>query len=263
MSYFILGAQRLYRKKIAAIPEKLPSISVVIPIKNEEATLRNTLHALAQQNFNGNWEVICVDDGSTDTTPEILKNFCDNHSNFQSYNIAINAEKIPSPKKRALALGFSKAIGEILITTDADCIPPKSWLQSMAENFSESIGIVQGPKTITGPNNFITKYQKLEVFGFVSIEAATFAMGSPMIASAPSLAYRKKLYERSGGFDGLEHLISGDDDMLVHKIRQLEGVQVRYNLDSSATVTTQAVQKWTNLITQRARWASNGFKISK
>lgn len=260
MFYFILGAQRLYRKGIPTNLEQLPFISVVIPVKNEEALLLNTLHSLAQQNYKGNWEVICVNDGSTDKTPEILENFCKHHPRFKTFNIDTNAKKVPSPKKRALALGFSEAGGEVLMTSDADCVPPSGWLQSMAENFSQSIGIVQGPKAIAGPDKIITRYQKLEVFGFVSIEAATFAMGQPMIASAPSLAYRKELYERAGGFEGLEHLVSGDDDMLVHKIRQLEKVQVRYNLDATATVSTQAVQTWRSLINQRARWASNGSK---
>jgi cellulose synthase/poly-beta-1,6-N-acetylglucosamine synthase-like glycosyltransferase len=128
----------------------------------------------------------------------------------------------------------------------------------MARNFTETIGIVQGPKKIIGPDNMITRYQKLEVFGFVSIEAATFAMGKPMLASAPSLAYRKSLYKEAGGFSGLEHLVSGDDDMLVHKMTRLKGGNVRYNLDKDACVSTVPVNNWFTLLQQRARWASNG-----
>jgi len=260
MFYFFLGAQRLYRKNTIKVTDKSPSISVIIPAKNEEETLLMTLEALNLQDYTGTWEVICINDNSTDKTPQILQSFCESNSRFRYFEVPANSPAIASPKKRALALGFSHAKGDILITTDADCTPPPVWLSSMAKNFGDSIGIVQGPKKISGPSDLITRYQKLEMFGFVSIEAATFAMGTPMIASAPSLAYRKDLYEKAGGFNGLEHLISGDDDMLVHKIRQLEGVHVRYNLDATATVVTRPTTTWAGLISQRARWASNGSK---
>jgi cellulose synthase/poly-beta-1,6-N-acetylglucosamine synthase-like glycosyltransferase len=128
----------------------------------------------------------------------------------------------------------------------------------MARNFTDSIGIVQGPKKITGPDGLITRYQKLEVFGLVSIEAASFALGNPLLASAPSLAYRKSLYENAGGFSGMEHLVSGDDDMLVHKMANLPGGNVRYNLDIQACVSTAPARDWLSLLRQRARWASNG-----
>jgi cellulose synthase/poly-beta-1,6-N-acetylglucosamine synthase-like glycosyltransferase len=81
-----------------------------------------------------------------------------------------------------------------------------------------------------------------------------------MLASAPSLAYRKSLYQKVQGFKGLEHLISGDDDMLVHKMTRCEGGNVRYNLDREACVATSPVQTWTEVLQQRARWASNGTK---
>jgi cellulose synthase/poly-beta-1,6-N-acetylglucosamine synthase-like glycosyltransferase len=236
----------------------LPSLSVIVPLRNEEESALSTLQALAQQDYAGSWEVWCVDDRSTDKTPDILKQFAKEHPSFFVVHISQNAERVLSPKKRALEIGFSKATGDILLTTDADCTPPPHWLTSMASPFSKDVGIVQGPKEISGPNSLIGLYQKLETLGFVSIEASTFALGRPMLASAPSLAYRRSLFESVGGFSGLEHLVSGDDDMLVHKMMQQKGVQVKYNMDPSGAVRTPAVSSWKALFSQRARWASNG-----
>ena len=257
--YCIFGALRLYRKG-TQLSAEFPSLSVVVPVRNEAGMLVKTLEALSRQNYSGEWEVICVDDRSTDGSGELLEDFCRQHAHFRCVHVPVNSVAVPSPKKRALMVGFKEAKGEILMTTDADCVPPPHWLQSMASNFTPSVGIVQGPKKITGPDNLLTRYQKLEVFGFVSIEASTFSMGKPLLASAPSLAYRKDLFEAAKGFEGMEHLESGDDDMLVHRMVNLPGGKVRYNLDMDSFVATPAVSSWRTLLTQRARWSSNGTR---
>lgn len=242
-------------------PKPKPSVSVIVPLRNEEKDAQATLDALLAQDYSGEWEILCVDDRSTDRTAIILKDYAEKNSHLHLIQIPLDAPSVTSPKKRALAAGFAAAKGEILLTTDADCMAPQGWIRSMAECFTEEIGIVQGPKRIrhlSGRHQWISRYQEHEVFGLVSIEAATFALGRPMIASAPSLAYRKELYEKVGGFQGLEDSISGDDDMLVRKMQQEKKWQVRYNPSRDACVTTSPVTSWVALIQQRARWASNG-----
>ena len=144
------------------------------------------------------------------------------------------------------------------MTTDADCLAGTGWLSSMADRFGPGVGIVQGPKRIRGNGSLLSRYQEHEVFGLVSIEAATFALGRPMIASAPSLAYRRSLYESVGGFHGLEDTVSGDDDRLVRKMQKVPGWRVAYNPAPEACVSTSPAPTWKEMLTQRARWASNG-----
>jgi cellulose synthase/poly-beta-1,6-N-acetylglucosamine synthase-like glycosyltransferase len=236
----------------------LPSVSVIVPLRNEEEHAQSTLDALSEQDYSGEWEIICVNDRSTDGTEAIIRGFCAKDARFTLVNIPVDSPKIPSPKKRALAAGFSAAKGEILMTTDADCLARPGWLRSMATRFEPDTGIVQGPKRIRGTGTILSRYQEHEVFGLVSIEAATFALGNPMIASAPSLAYRKSLYEAVGGFQGLENTVSGDDDMLVRKMQKVPQWKVAYNPSPDACVTTSPAPTWGSMLTQRARWASNG-----
>jgi cellulose synthase/poly-beta-1,6-N-acetylglucosamine synthase-like glycosyltransferase len=236
----------------------LPSVSVIVPMRNEEAHAPSTLQALANQDYAGEWEVICVNDRSTDATEAVISGFHARDGRFVLVNVPVDAPKVPSPKKRALAAGFSAAKGEILMTTDADCIAEPGWLRSMAMRFEPDIGIVQGPKRIRGNGSVLSRYQEHEVFGLVSIEAATFALGRPMIASAPSLAYRKTLYESVGGFDGIEDSVSGDDDLLVRKMQKVPRWKVAYNPSSEACVTTSPAGTWKEMLLQRARWSSNG-----
>jgi cellulose synthase/poly-beta-1,6-N-acetylglucosamine synthase-like glycosyltransferase len=262
MAYCIWGALLLVRGarmgRDAGTSPAMPPVSVIVPLRNEEAHALATLQALARQDYPGWWEVICVNDRSTDATGEILATQCESDERFTALSIAADAPAVVSPKKRALAEGFTRAKGSILMTTDADCLPPPCWMRSMAARFTSDTGMVQGPKRIRGVGTWLSRYQEHEVFGLVSIEAASFALGRPMIASAPSLAYRKELYDAVGGFAGLEDTVSGDDDLLMRKMIKVKRWKVAYNPDPEACVSTSPVNTWKGLLQQRARWASNG-----
>lgn len=258
--YFIAGAIKLRRLPAPPPVSKWPSVSVIVPMRNESAHAERTLAALAAQNYPGQLEFITVNDRSTDATGAMLDEQAANDSRFRAHHIPTDSEPVPSPKKRALSQGFALARGEILMTTDADCLPPKLWVRTLASRFRGAVGIVQGPKRMVGDGRLLHLYQEQEVFGLVSIEAATFALGHPMMASAPSLAYRRSLYESVGGFQGIDDTVSGDDDLLVHKMAAVPGVQVDYAPEANACVTTQPVDRLWPMILQRARWSSNGTK---
>ena len=236
-----------------------PSISVVVPMHNEEQGVRATLAALQAQDYAGTWEVVCVDDRSSDATAEIVTSVTDSDSRFRMVSISPDEEDVPSPKKRALARGMATARCEILATTDADCLPPPHWLTTLGGCFRPGVDIVQGPKHILGDGRFSHRYQRLEVLAFVAAEAAGFALGKPFLASAPSLAYRRTVYEAAGGFRGMEGLVSGDDDMLVHRMAKAGG-RPSYAFEPSASVGTHPADTWAQVLNQRARWASNGSR---
>ncbi len=253
--FFIIGIIRTHRYRG---PKATPSVSVVVPMRNEEEFALRTLDALAQQDYIGEWEVICVDDRSTDSTRKILEDFAAAHPRFRVLSLDPNLPQIASPKKRALESAFKIARNEILLTIDADCIPRKGWITSMAGRFNDGICIVQGPKQNNGSRSLVHLFQKLETLGYTAMEAAGFSMGVPMIASAACLAYKRELFFQAGGFGDLVNLSSGDDDMLIHKMMKVPGTKVCYNLDKDAVIETEPVNSWKQLFNQRARWSSNG-----
>lgn len=258
--FFSIGLLRA--KKDKEKPEKLWTVSVIVPLRNEEEHAKRTLEALNAQDYTGEWEVICVNDRSTDNTPQILEEFAAAHPRFSVVHVPMDAPYLESPKKRALETGFKQAKYEILMTMDADCLPPKGWVSSMANRFRGNIAIVQGPKKNSGSPGIVHAFQKLETLGYTSIEAAGFSMGIPMVASAAALAYKKDLFFKVGGFGDLVHLSSGDDDMLVHKMIHEPDVGFCYNLDKEAVVETAPVDTFKGLLNQRARWSSNGTSYS-
>jgi cellulose synthase/poly-beta-1,6-N-acetylglucosamine synthase-like glycosyltransferase len=236
--------------------KKLPKLSIIIPMKDEESNIKATLDSLLAQDYQGEFEVICINDRSTDNTAQIVNSFIQDYEQIKLFEIPTDSKVVNSPKKRALEKGFKNASGEIFFTLDADCVPPTAWLSSMTLHFQNGADIVQGPKRIISSSKLIHSYQSIDTLSFTLIEAAFFNHKTPMLASAPSLAYRKSLYEKAHGFEGLEHLESGDDDMLVQKMSK-HTTNVIYNADPEAQVGTQPVNHWGELFTQRARWASN------
>lgn len=259
-TWFIIG---MFKAKKPSFDQKeWPSVSVIVPLHNEENNLGKTIDFLSKQDYKGFWEVICVNDRSTDGTLDLLKKVCVGLENFSIYSLPQDLEDVPSPKKRALDKGFALAKYDILMTMDADCIPSKTWITSMASNFQGDVAIVQGPKQIIGGNSLVHQYQKLETLGFTLIEAAGFSMKKPILASAAALAYKKDLYYKVNGFSDLMEFSSGDDDMLVHKMSKVPGVDYCYNADPDAMVYTEAANSFRELLNQHARWASNGANYS-
>jgi len=238
----------------------MPSVSIVVPMRNEEAFIETTLNAINAQIYAGEWEVIIVNDRSTDKSPKIARAFCEKYKNFSIIDIPQNAQQIAAPKKRALGAGFSAAKGEFLLIADADCTPPQNWLNSMATCYASGASVVQGSKANNGGNSFLHAYQKLETLGFTLIEAAGYNRNKPLVASAASLGYSKNLFFECGGFEGLYNLASGDDDMLIHRMAKVKGTKFAYNWDTSAIMPTAPVDQWSALLQQRARWGSNGAK---
>jgi cellulose synthase/poly-beta-1,6-N-acetylglucosamine synthase-like glycosyltransferase len=238
----------------------LPFVSIIIPMRNEEVFIKNTLNAINAQKYAGKWETIIVNDRSTDKSPEIVRNFCETHPNFSMIDIPQNLPQIASPKKRALNTGFLAANGEFLLIADADCLPPPNWLNSMAAYYANGASVVQGSKANNGGKRFLHAYQRLETLGFTLIEAAGFNRNKPLVASAASLGYSKALFFKCGGFEGLYDFASGDDDMLIHRMAKIEGTKFAYNWDASAIMPTAPVDSWKALLQQRARWGSNGAR---
>ncbi|GBU24176.1 glycosyl transferase [Fibrobacteria bacterium R8-3-H12] len=259
MLYLWLGLLKS-NSKLSIINSGLPSVSIVIPMRNEESFIETTLNAVKAQKYAGEWEVIIANDRSTDKSPEIARAFCERHRNFSVIDIPQNSPQIASPKKRALNAGFLAAKGEFLLVMDADCVPPPNWLNSMAACYASGASVVQGSKANNGNKSFLHAYQKLETLGFTLIEAAGYNRNKPLVASAASLGYSRDLFFKCGGFEGLYNLASGDDDMLIHRMAKIKGTKFAYNWDASAVMPTAPVDSWKVLLQQRARWGSNGAK---
>lgn len=192
-------------------------ISVVIAVRNEEGSIRELLESLAEQEY-PDYEVIVVDDGSTDRTRILAEEFWqDRQGNFRLVPAAENPHGW-GPKKNALHTGISISRGEIIATTDADCRPGPRWLEEIAAHFSSEVGAVVGYSPLKFPPGIAGRLKSLEALASGVIAAAFIALGKPFMATGRNLTYRKELYFQVGGFGESGKTPAGDDDLLIQSI---------------------------------------------
>lgn len=252
-----------------SIPEFVPSsatpatkISVIIPARNEAENIGLLLTSLADQSYPANlFEIIVVNDHSTDATEGVVKGF----PSVKLLNL--EGAEVNAQKKKAIETGIAHASGELIVTTDADCIVPRQWLQMIAA-CKESTGAVfiAAPVVFTQSHtkkgigfHFLNVFQELDFMILQGITGASVYRNFHSMCNGANLGYDKKVFSEVDGFKGIDHIASGDDMMLMHKINQHNPGKVQYLKSKEAIVQTKPMQTWKEFFHQRIRWASKAI----
>jgi cellulose synthase/poly-beta-1,6-N-acetylglucosamine synthase-like glycosyltransferase len=227
-------------------------ISVIIPARNEEENIGKLLSSLEKQTYPSHlFEVIVVDDHSTDNTADVVNSY------LFTKLIRLEIENINSYKKKAIERGITVAGGDLIVTTDADCIVPANWLKTIAA-FKEKTNTVfiAAPVVLEYGANLLQTFQTLDFLVLQGITAASAQKKFHNMCNGANLAYERKIFFEVNGFTSIDHIASGDDMLLMQKIAQRFPGKVSYLLSKDAIVTTQAVKTWKEFFSQRIRWAS-------
>ncbi|MDZ7270764.1 MAG: glycosyltransferase [candidate division KSB1 bacterium] len=247
------------------INQRQYSVSVVIAARNEERTIERLLEDLAHQTYpRDKYEVIVVDDDSTDRTAEIVQRAAQKYPHFQ-YVRSAPGDGTLSPKKQALASGIAQSKGEIILTTDADCRVRSTWIGTMVSYFLPRVGMVAGFSQLGRKHERRSTIEQLQAIDFLALMAAAAGscnLGFPLAASGQNLGYRRCVYEEVGGFRAIGHRISGDDVLLLQLVRRRTRWRLRFASSPRAFNTSEPEPSLHRLFHQRVRWASNGaFQI--
>ena len=223
------------RQRQETLSREVPRVSVIIAARDEAGRLEDCLQALRHQDYKGAWEVIVVDDRSTDSTGQIV---CRQMAGWDRLRLvsAITPPPFPCPKKSALAQGIAISQGELLLFTDADCRPPPGWIGSTVRHFTQGVGLVAGyayPTPITG---FWQHLLALDNLAIGALSAGSFGMARPLSCSGRNLAYRRSLYDQLGGFGRIGQLIGGDDVYLMRLVSRETTWEMVYNREAWAAV---------------------------
>ena len=233
--------------------------SIIIPARNEEENIGACLQSIFQNNYPSDFfEVLVIDDHSTDNTAFIVNELQKTNPNLHLLSLSqlLNGE-INSYKKKAIEFAIGQAKGDWIITTDADCIVPHSWLQ----NFNQYIhknnpAFIAAPVSFIEQNSFVSIFQSLDFMSLQGITAASVAAGFHSMCNGANLAYEKKAFDAVNGFKGIDNIASGDDMLLMHKISKQFPNRTGYLFHQHSIVQTQPVDSWKAFINQRIRWAS-------
>lgn len=209
----------------------LPPVSVVICARDEELNLKAFLPSVLEQDY-PNYEVIVVNDCSTDDTDIVLDLFSKKYEHLRVTTIKQD-EKFTHGKKLALTVGIKAAKHDWLLLTDADCkAVSNKWLSTMASNFTDNCEIVLGYGGYFPQKGFLNMLIRYDAF-FVALQYLSFALaGKPFMGVGRNLAYRKELFFRNKGFASHSHIFSGDDDLFVHQAATRSNTCVEFRHES-------------------------------
>ncbi|WP_299128159.1 glycosyltransferase [uncultured Winogradskyella sp.] len=248
--------------------ESKTKFTVVIPFRNEAAHLRALISSLFRLNYPKSlFEIILIDDDSSDNSVEIIKKFIgeksskSNTTSNDRIKLIKTMRTTKAPKKDAITSAIAIAKNDWIITTDADCILPKYWLNAFDEFIqTQHPNCIVAPVSYTTGSSFLNRFQNLD---FLSLQAATiggFGLKLPFLCNGANFGYKTSLFKTLNGFKGNDTIASGDDIFLLEKLKQYDAKKVNYLKCKEAVVYTSPAPNFEALIQQRIRWASKTNK---
>ncbi|MDB5283768.1 MAG: hypothetical protein JWO06_2843 [Bacteroidota bacterium] len=263
--YFFAGWLRLKKTEISISDADLPFVSVVIPVRNEADYIKDCLESIFKQNYpQDKFEVVVIDDYSTDPTLQIAREFKQPNLlvlDLQQY-LGNPGEYSPN-KKKALALGVKNARGEIVITTDGDCAMAENWLRTMTGFYLQNdCKLITGPVLIKPARNPLAWFQQLDVITMLGITGATIRNNFPTMCNGANLMYSKKVFHDVEGFKGNHEVPTGDDIFLMHKINERYPGSIGFVKNFDACVFTKAEKGLGGFVAQRIRWVSKSRRFN-
>lgn len=239
----------------------MPFVSVIVPSRNEEGRIENCLNSLMQSNYpRENFEVIAVNDRSSDKTGEIIDGFAIKYPNIKVVHITSDAQKNNlRGKPGAISAGIKAAKGKYYLFTDADCLVHKNWIATIASTFvSKKADLVNSFTVITG-NKVFDKIQNLEWLYLHTMAAALSYIKYPAGCYGNNMAVRKSTYEAIGGYESIAFSVT--EDLALQQEIFRRNLRAEYICSENAAVHSLPVTNLREYISQHRRWAIGGLSL--
>lgn len=233
---------------------KADGISVIVVFRNEATNLLELIKSFNSQTLPVNqWEVIFVDDNSSDTSVSVI------NSSPKSFNFKLFQLSGAEGKKQAIIEGVRNARYKLIAITDADCTPSKLWLASLVEH--GDVALIQRPVIVETSNSIVNMFEALDYASLMAVSAGSFGLRRPVIAASANLAFRKDIVDVNSETLRTD-ISSGDDMFLLHTAKQNRGNVLMFSLGANGFVTTKFEGGFSGFIRRRKRWASkaSGYK---
>lgn len=260
MQKYLQGWEKTQRWNIPNNFNPNTFVSVIIPARNEEENITACLNSIVDQSYPTDfYEIIVVDDHSSDNTAQLIRNHPGKNIHLISLAEKLSPENSTdnSFKKMALEQAILHSKGSLILSTDADCIVQKDWIKLIASYFKyHDIQFLAAPVNFHKEESLFEKFQSLDFAGMMGITAAGIAGRFMHMCNGANLAYRKEAFGAVEGFKGIDHLASGDDMLLMQKIAQKYPGKIGFLKNKKATVYTKAKATLNSFLNQRVRWAS-------
>lgn len=235
--------------------EKLKSqqhpVSVIICARDEDENIARNLPGVLVQHYSTTHEVILVNDNSVDDSKYILKELNKTFKTLQVIELTHEA-KLISGKKYPLSIGIKESRYEVVLLTDADCVPASDqWIQKMQDGYDEDIEVVLGYGAYHKKPGLLNKMIRFETF-HTALQYLSYALaGLPYMGVGRNLSYKKGLFFRNKGFSSINNIPGGDDDLFINKVATKKNTAVV--IDKDAVTLSRPKTKWKDWFKQKGR----------
>jgi cellulose synthase/poly-beta-1,6-N-acetylglucosamine synthase-like glycosyltransferase len=238
------------------VPLKGPGVNVcvIIAARNEKDVIGRVLTSLIGQTYPSLFtEVIVVDDHSEDNTSEIVQTYSKTYSHISLIKAS------GSGKKDAIAEAITATEAELIITTDADCTMGAEWLETIVSFYNEhGSKMIAAPVTFRKEKTISEKLQTLEFLALMGSTGGSLYFHKAVMCNGANLAYTREAFNEAGGFGSIDDIASGDDVLLMYKMKKLYPGKISFLKNERAIVYTDAKHDLAEFVSQRRRWASKG-----
>jgi len=226
-------------------------VSVIICARDEAANLVKNLPGALVQEYKTTHEVIVVNDNSLDESKYILEEYQRTFKQLQLIELKQEARFIPG-KKFPLSIGIKTAKHEIVLLTDADCVPASEfWIEKMQDGFNNGIEIVLGYGAMHKKKGFFNKIVRWETF-HTALQYLSFAKaGMAYMGVGRNLSYKKSVFFRHKGFSAHNHVPGGDDDLFINNAATKKNTTIVIDKDSFTL--SEPPNNWKQWISQKNR----------
>lgn len=251
---FTIGLKKKYPK---LSEDELPTATVVVAARNEEENILDCLTSLDNLIYpEGKLNVIVVDDYSTDETNRVTREFIKDKPKFRLIQPVRQFGKLKG-KANALANAISIAKGEIILTTDADCVVSPTWAKTLASYYTDGVAMVMGFTNQTNTRLF-EGMQAVDSIFLLAAASGSMNLNYPISCIGNNMSYKKSVYEEVGGYASIPFSVT-EDFMLLKAFQKLKKYKLIYPLDPEGLVTSKACKDLKTLYRQRKRWGVGGL----
>jgi glycosyltransferase involved in cell wall biosynthesis len=241
--YYLYFFRRLafYQPPVKKSSQEYP-VSVIICARDEAHNIAHNLPGILVQKYKTTHEVIVVNDNSTDETKYLLDEFRKMFKNLNPIPLKQEAKMIPG-KKFPLSMGIKSAKYEVVLLTDADCVPASElWIQKMQDGYYDEKQIVLGYGTFHKKPGMLNKLIRFETF-HSALQYLSFALaGVPYMGVGRNLSYKKGLFFNNKGFSAINHIPGGDDDLFINMVANKRNTAIM--IEKDAHTLSEAAPTW-------------------
>lgn len=249
--YLFFFSRLVFHKEKARETSRTNAVSVIICARDEAENLANNLPGALVQDYKTTHEVIVVNDNSYDDSKYVLEELKKTFRQLHVVELTQEAKMIPG-KKFPLSIGIKTAKYEIVLLTDADCVPASEhWITSMQEVYDDKTEIVLGYGAYFKKKGLLNKIIRWETF-HAALQYFSYALaGTAYMGVGRNLSYKKAIFYRHKGFSAHNNLPGGDDDLFINMAATRRNTKININKDSF-TLSKPAIT-WKQWFSQKKR----------